>query len=309
MSMNRGPSGPRITSADSAPCQSSAAPSRAMCSRASGRSRPSLWLDPPAAPSRTRSHAWNATSSPRANTDWTMASARPPAAGPARLLVRTRRAARSPQRPAATRPANRPGAPPPTPCRSASSRTAATRPARPQPVPPRPPRARPRWPPPSRAAAHANPGQRTERRHLVLDPGQRGEGGHRGGQPGVLDPVPGQRHDGDLFLHRQQQPAPRRAATSRAASSQPNGSRPRAGTSCTRRTWRVIRHRHSPPGTALHLVTGPGQHGRALSGGQPGPVAQQYQHDGLRFPGAARPRPASPPARPAAGSASTTSPS
>ena len=41
--------------------------------------------------------------------------------------------------------------------------------------------------------------------------GQRGEGGHRGGQPGVLDPVPGQRHDGDLFLHREQQagPAPR----------------------------------------------------------------------------------------------------
>ena len=42
--------------------------------------------------------------------------------------------------------------------------------------------------------------------------------------------------------------APRRAATSRAASSQPDGSRPRAGTSCTRRTCRVIRHRHSPAG-------------------------------------------------------------
>ena len=74
MSMNRGPSGPMITSADSAPCQSRAAPSPAMCSRASGRSRPSLWLAPPEAPSRTRWHAWNATSSPRAKTAWTMAS-------------------------------------------------------------------------------------------------------------------------------------------------------------------------------------------------------------------------------------------
>jgi len=42
--------------------------------------------------------------------------------------------------------------------------------------------------------------------------------------------------------------APRRAATARAASSQPNGSRPRGGTSCTRRTCRVIRHRCSPAG-------------------------------------------------------------
>jgi hypothetical protein len=58
---------------------------------------------------------------------------------------------------------------------------------------------------------HADPGQRPERRHLVLDLGQRGEAGHRGGQPRGLDPVPGHRHDGDLLLHREQHvgPAPR----------------------------------------------------------------------------------------------------
>jgi hypothetical protein len=58
---------------------------------------------------------------------------------------------------------------------------------------------------------HTGPGQRPECRHLVLDLSQRGEAGHRGGQPRGLDPVLGQRHDGDLLLHREQHvgPAPR----------------------------------------------------------------------------------------------------
>jgi hypothetical protein len=38
-----------------------------------------LWLAPPPAPSRTRWQAWNATSSPWENTDWTMISG--PSAG------------------------------------------------------------------------------------------------------------------------------------------------------------------------------------------------------------------------------------
>ena len=68
-----------MASADSAPCQPRWPPSRARSARAAGRSTLRLWLDPPLAPSRTRSVAWQATSSPAANTPCTMASG--PAAG------------------------------------------------------------------------------------------------------------------------------------------------------------------------------------------------------------------------------------
>ncbi len=188
MSMNRGPSGPMITSADSAPCQPATRPA-GQCSRASGRSRPSLWLAPPSAPSRNRWHAWNATSSPRANTAWTMAS------GPARLLNEH---------------AFRPERPEPLVVRG--NLPQLVRPARRTPADAVPigiftNSGHPACPGPGRLdlgrggrhhrgrLRHPGPGQRPERRHLVLDPGQRGEAGHRGGHPRGLDPVPGQRHD------------------------------------------------------------------------------------------------------------------
>ena len=132
---------------------------------------------------------------------------------------------------------------------------------------------------------HPGPGQRPERRHLVLDLGQRGEAWHRGGHPRGLDPVPGQRHDGDLLLHRKQHvgPAPRGDVE--------GGLQPAGRIAAERRD--VVHPPHVPghpaqaqPGgrQRLHPMPGPGQHGRALPGGQPGPVAQQDQHDRLRVP-------------------------
>ena len=135
----------------------------------------------------------------------------------------------------------------------------------------------------------SGPGQRAIGRHLVLDLGQRGEGGHGCGQPGGLDPVPGQRHDRDLLLHREQhvgpaphgdvegglQPAERIAAEGRDVVNPPHVPGHPAQAQPRR-------------GQRLHLVAGPGQHGRALPGGQPGPVAQQYQHDRLRLPARTR---------------------
>jgi hypothetical protein len=133
----------------------------------------------------------------------------------------------------------------------------------------------------------SGPGQRAIGRHLVLDLGQRGEGGHGCGQPGGLDPVPGQRHDRDLLLHREQQvsPAPHGDVE--------GGLQPAERIAAEGRD--VVNPPHVPGhpaqaqprrGQRLHLVAGPGEHGRALPGGQPGAVAQQYQHDGLRLSGA-----------------------
>jgi hypothetical protein len=119
---------------------------------------------------------------------------------------------------------------------------------------------------------------------------QRGEARYRGGQPGGLDPVPGQRHDRDLLLDWEQQVGPASRGDVEG-SFQPAERIAAEGRDVVHPPDMAGHPAQAQPGWGerLHPVTGPGEDGRALPGGQPGAVAQQNQHDRLRLSGA-RPR-------------------
>ena len=241
--MNTRPAGPPITSADSAPCQSSAAPSRARCSRAPGRSRPSLWLAPPELPSRTRWQAWHATSSPRANTAWTMTS------GPVTACcTRT-----PPPRPKMPRPSQV----------AASRRSASVEVTRQTPADAVPIGVFTKTGSPSSAASSSSAavaastasgcGRPTRVNVPNADTLSCTWASAPNSGTAVASPAASIRSRASDITATcsctgSSRSARRRAAMPRAASSHPNGSRPTAGTGCTRRTCRVTRARQSPLG-------------------------------------------------------------
>ena len=256
-SMNIAPSLPRIRSAESAPCQRRSPPRISNHRLASGIDTLVLWLAPPPAPSAVRSLAWKATSDPWSNTDWHMIKGPSTAAWTSTgFLVAA-------------------------PCNSAGVVTRRT-PSDAVPIgsltkagnrsQPSTSMAEGGWGIPRRR-------QRGRRRDLVLDGGQRSEGRHGGGDPGLLEPALGPGEHRHLLLSGEQH------VEAAGPVDLEGGVEPRQGVHSVRGNPMDSMDGAGEPAQAHRVgrqnvdhVTVRRQPGGALAGRQPRAVAEQHPH-------------------------------